>query len=350
MLHSRRSRIAAFVIGLSLLAPSIGSPVAVHADGSTPSTTVATVTPPVAKPGAPTSIEVSVDPAPTEAVVVHVVVYRPDPLGNWNQDVALDVSGMGSAAIDTTDMPDGTYPVDAFFDGTVDLAASIGTSALTIDSVPPPAVAATVQLLAGTSSMRGHVRTTIGFTSGGDLATVEFRQQIDGGVWKALATVHNGSTLGWTLSTGHRYRFQTRATDIAGNIGGWATSGEFLATSISQASSKVTHSASWSTAHSSVYWGGSALTSSKTSATATLRATASSLAWISRVGPTRGKAKVYLDGVYVATIDLHAAKAAGPRIVWAVNTHSHRPHTVKIKVSGTTGHPSVVVDGFIVSG
>ncbi len=70
----------------------------------------------------------------------------------------------------------------------------------------------------------------------------------------------------------------------------------------------------------------------------------------SRVGPTRGKAKVYVDGIYRTTIDLHAATAAGPRIVWALNTHSHRLHTVTIKVSGTAGHPSVVVDGFIVSG
>ena len=350
MLDSRRSRIAAFVIGIALTAPGLGSPGSVHAAGSTTSMTIVTVTPPVAKPGAPMSIGVSVVPAPSVAAVVHVVVYRPAPLGNWFQDVALDVSGMASAAIDTTDMLDGTYPVEAFFDGTLDLVASIGSTELTIDSVPPAAVAPSVQLVASSLSMRSHVRVTIGFTSGGDLAAVEVRQQIDAGAWSALATIHNGSVLERTLSTGHRYRFQTRSTDLAGNVGGWATSGVFLATAVSQASSLVTHSAGWATSTSSAYWGASALVSSTTSATVTLHATASSVAWISRVGPTRGTARVYLDGVQVATINLFAATSGGPRIVWAQNTHSHRAHVVVIKVSGTRGHPSVVVDGFIVSG
>ena len=67
------------------------------------------------------------------------------------------------------------------------------------------------------------------------------------------------------------------------------------------------------------------------------------MAWVGPVGPTRGKAKVYLDGVYVATIDAYRSSYAARRVLFARNL-ADGSHTLKISALGTTGHPTVAID------
>jgi hypothetical protein len=76
--------------------------------------------------------------------------------------------------------------------------------------------------------------------------------------------------------------------------------------------------------------------------------TGRSVAWVGLKAPTRGKAQVYVNGVFKATIDLHSATPLKQRIVWSVNYTTSATRTITIKVLGTPGRPRVDIDGFLV--
>jgi hypothetical protein len=69
------------------------------------------------------------------------------------------------------------------------------------------------------------------------------------------------------------------------------------------------------------------------------------------VAPTsslRGKATIYIDGVYKVTIDLRSSSYVYRRIVYVGNWSSVGTHTIELRVAGTSGRPTVSLDGFVV--
>ena len=70
-----------------------------------------------------------------------------------------------------------------------------------------------------------------------------------------------------------------------------------------------------------------------------------SVAWVGAMGPTRGKAQVYLDGKYVVTVDLRASSFKARRILFATAVPSGT-HTIVVKGLGTSGRPTITVDAF----
>jgi hypothetical protein len=69
-----------------------------------------------------------------------------------------------------------------------------------------------------------------------------------------------------------------------------------------------------------------------------------------RNGPSRGTATVSVDGHVVATVSLRASATGSARIVFERSWSAVGNHTIRIRVSGTTGHPRVDLDGFVVLG
>ena len=69
-------------------------------------------------------------------------------------------------------------------------------------------------------------------------------------------------------------------------------------------------------------------------------------AWVGELGPTRGAAKIYQDGILKATVNEYAAINTGPVIIWSNWFPVGGIHTIKVVVVGTAGHPRVDVDGF----
>ena len=64
------------------------------------------------------------------------------------------------------------------------------------------------------------------------------------------------------------------------------------------------------------------------------------VAWIGPVGPTRGKAKVYVDGQLVKTVDTHATHYAPTKILFKTTFPKLGQHTLRIVVQGTSGPPN----------
>jgi hypothetical protein len=111
-----------------------------------------------------------------------------------------------------------------------------------------------------------------------------------------------------------------------------------------EASSVLRYSGTWSTAHSRFYAGGKAKYSRQRGATVTARFSGNRIAWVGPIGPTRGAARVYVDGHYVKTVNTYSRSFVARRTLFSRSWASSGTHTLKIVVVGTRGHPIVALD------
>jgi hypothetical protein len=102
----------------------------------------------------------------------------------------------------------------------------------------------------------------------------------------------------------------------------------------------------WTHSTGTAFMGGSDIHAVKAGASMTYTYDSQVFAWVSEYGPGRGSAKVYQDGILKATVSLYAKANTGPEVVWSNWFTAIGPHTIKVVVVGTAGHPRVDVDGF----
>ena len=150
------------------------------------------------------------------------------------------------------------------------------------------------------------------------------------------------------LATGHQYRYRARAIDGDGRAGTWATGPSITVRGLSDRSSAVRYSSGWASASLSSYLNGEVRYTRTIGATATLRFDGRSVAWVGPVGPTRGSAKVYLDGRYLTTVSSYASTFSARRVLFAYRAGSAGSHTLTIKAVGPSSHPVVAVDWFAI--
>src|SRR6185369_3977914 len=77
--------------------------------------------------------------------------------------------------------------------------------------------------------------------------------------------------------------------------------------------------------------------------------TGTKVSWIGPVGPTRGRANVYLDGTYIRSVNLYSRTFTAQKLVFGMSWSSQKAHTLKVVVAGTAGHPMVAIDAFKVT-
>jgi hypothetical protein len=119
---------------------------------------------------------------------------------------------------------------------------------------------------------------------------------------------------------------------------------------IGDASSLVRYTGRWNMASHGGYIGGKVHYSTARGASATLTFTGRTVAWYGPTGPTRGRAKVLIDGTAVATVDLRASAFHPKELVFSKRFATTGKHTLTIVVLATAGRPNVSVDAFVVRG
>lgn len=120
-------------------------------------------------------------------------------------------------------------------------------------------------------------------------------------------------------------------------------------TSYQEGSARITYNGRWANASSSGYSGGRARGSIQRNAGATFAFTGKSVSWVGPVGPTRGAAKVYVDGTYVKTVSTYASRFVASKTLFSKAFTTSGAHTLRIVIVATTGHPLVAIDKFTVS-
>ena len=126
--------------------------------------------------------------------------------------------------------------------------------------------------------------------------------------------------------------------------------GAYKVASYQEKSRRIKYVGQWILAVHPRYYGDHARFSNTRASSATFSFTGSAVAWIGPVGPTRGKAAVYIDGTFVTTVDTYAGTYDPTRVLFRKNFGSMGSHTLRIEVVGTPGHPTVAIDKFVVRG
>ena len=248
---------------------------------------------------------------------------------------------------------DGTLTIEIAGAGLADLAGNPGAGSnvisRVIDRSAPTTTKPAVSLRSGTTLNVGAVRVNVTW-SGTDLGPAgilnyDLARSYDGAAFKIIGSAVTGTSFGWSMTPGHTYRFQVRARDKAGNVGAWKAGSTLSPALVQQTSSSVHFSGASTTTTFSSYSDGSQRYLGAAGASASYTTTARSLSFITTKGPNRGSAKIYIDGVLAATIDLTAAGHTYRFVAFSRTWSSAGTHTIKV-VSVGTPVPRVDIDAF----
>jgi hypothetical protein len=263
-----------------------------------------------------------------------------------------------SLSIDTTALADGPHKLHMRADCD-DPRGSTNSGVLVIpflvnnggtggDDSPPKATAPVSRLYSG-----GRLGTTIPVRTSwsaidpSGIAAYDVERQLNAGAWTNVDLASNTSTaVAQSLGVGSSYRYRVSATDKVGNASDPLAGPTFRPLVTQQSSTGIAYSTGWRTVRTTSASGGSLKYAVARGAWARYVFTGAAVAWVAYKGPTRGSAKVYVDGAYRATVNLYAATYRSRSIVFAFNWPSNGAHAIKIVVLGRQGHPRIDVDAF----
>jgi hypothetical protein len=116
---------------------------------------------------------------------------------------------------------------------------------------------------------------------------------------------------------------------------------------IPETNAGIAYSRGWTTAAHDGYAGGQVLYSERDGATATYTLFARSVTWVGPVGATRGKARIWIDGVDVGVVDLRRSTFRARVSLFTKTWSRAGAHTLGIQVLGA-GRP-VAIDEFVIT-
>jgi GH25 family lysozyme M1 (1,4-beta-N-acetylmuramidase) len=257
--------------------------------------------------------------------------------------LSIDAAGGASAPAA------GTYPL--VVTGTANGLTRTTTATLVVTDAAPPKVSAPTSRLYARSTLwttGAPVRTSWSAADPSGVTLDELQRRVGAGAWSAVGL--SPATTTWvtqTLAIGTKYGYQARASDGAGNTSAWAVGPRITPLLTQQSSSSVTYGGTWHSSSAPSASGGSEKYTYAKGAWAKLSFTGSSIAWVAPTGPARGSADVYVDGVFRATISLHATTYHARQIVFAYNWAANGAHSIRIVCRATSGHPRIDVDAFL---
>jgi subtilisin len=274
---------------------------------------------------------------------------RPTLTGLAQTTSLLTVSGPDSVA-------PGTYPITITASGPTiptDGSGHVLAASLVVDhdATPPtvavPAVAIRTGIRLGASP--GIVVTWSGSDAGVGLSTFELQHSIDGGAWRGIALPAPGATsVVRSVAFGHSVRYRVRATDLGGNVSAWMTGASTKLAGYRESSQLVRYSAGWHVRYSTVAWGGRTRYTTRLHAAATFTFIGREVALVAPRGRIRGKARVYADGVLVATVSEYRSTGLSRQVLYHRVFATYGRHTLRLVNLASSGHSTFEIDGFIV--
>jgi hypothetical protein len=144
------------------------------------------------------------------------------------------------------------------------------------------------------------------------------------------------------VAVGSHYQYRVRGVDLVGNGGAWAYLANFTPTLFQETA--ATYISTWTSVALAGALGGHVKYASTHGSVASFTCTCSSLSWIGPKGPTRGTARVYIDGVYVAILSEKNATTLAAQGIYARTWGTVGVHRIDISVVGVG---RVDVDGFL---
>ena len=245
--------------------------------------------------------------------------------------------------------PSGTYMLTVTAsDGTRDRTSRFP---VTVDSTSPTAVAPVVTIRSG-GVLRNGVAARATWSPatdpGGSITRYQVRWRVDGSLGSPIDLDPSSRSVERRMVPGHTYALRVRARDLAGNWSAWAESDEAAPTLSQDTSHSLVRTGTWKRVSPPWASGGTLLKSVVKRSSVTRQFTGRAIAWIGAKGARRGRAKVYVDGVLVATVDLKRATVQHQSVVWTRSWATSATHELRIKVRATRHRHRVDVDAFVI--
>lgn len=232
----------------------------------------------------------------------------------------------------------------------MNLGATYDPKARYPDRYPPNTTPPVARL--GTGPMSDRIPVTLewsGSDRGWGIEKYKLQRSVDGGAWQTLSLpTPKARSLPVLLAPGHRYLYRVRAKDKYGNVGLWDYGPVLRPRLFGDTHPAITYTSPWSLVDDATALGGALHEASAPIAYARFSFEGRAIAWVAETGPGKGRAKVYVDGSLLATIDLGGASDVSRRLVFRRHWSSVGTHKLKIVVEGTLGRPTVTLDGFAV--
>jgi hypothetical protein len=227
--------------------------------------------------------------------------------------------------------------------------STIGSKSIVLDTHAPDTLPPTVSIRTG--HMGSTIPVSLSWPTPVDaisgLATRSRYRAIDGGPWVSFPRPASASLSSDTLNPGSTYLYSQRSIDKAGNGTTWIEGPSFRAAVRQEGNTQVGVSGTWKKTSLAGALGGKVLRSTAAGATVSTTFTGNSIGWLATKGPRFGLARVYVDGIAVATVDLHAASRTARQVVWSTTFPTMGTHTVSVVNLGSAGHSAVDMDAFL---
>jgi hypothetical protein len=229
------------------------------------------------------------------------------------------------------------------------------TLAVEVVDDDPTASAPTTAMLTGVRMGPTAMYVRVGWPAATDptsaIAGYETEWSESGGPWTGtVARTAAQRDIVYSLKFDTSYRFRVRAVDAAGNWSPWAErSTTTRIHPVDDRNKAVYRSSSWVRGTYSSAWQTTVIASRSAGARVSLTFTGREIAVIAPKGPKRGTAKIYIDGVYIKTINLRATSSLSRQVVFTRAFPSSGTHTITVRVVGTGTYPTVRLDAFVIS-
>ena len=181
---------------------------------------------------------------------------------------------------------------------------------------------------------------------GGAASRYDVQRSVDGGTYATVATV-TGTALTSTVAPRSTYRFRVRGYDAGSTAGPWAYGPPIAVRGYGEGDGRFEYSGRWRRSSHDEHWGNATRYSGVSGRRTAFRFTGSAAALVAPRGPGNGAVRVYVDGSYTRTIDLHARRRSYRRVVPLYRSDAPASHTVELVVVGTADHARVDVDGIL---
>ncbi len=175
------------------------------------------------------------------------------------------------------------------------------------------------------------------------------QESVNGSAYRGVALpTPTTTTINRSLAVGTSYRYRVKALDNDGNPSMWAYGPRFTVARYQETHGSTTYGGYWRSATLSGASGGSVRYATRKDAYARFSFTGRGVAWVAPKSTSRGKALIYLDGVYVGKVNLYSAQTESRKLVFARSWSGSSAHTLTVRPVGTAGHPRIDVDAFVV--
>jgi hypothetical protein len=180
------------------------------------------------------------------------------------------------------------------------------------------------------------------------IGSYRLQESVNGGSWHTVSLPSpTQKSIVLMRAPGKTYRFRVRATNVDGVISSNKAGPSLKLLVRQEKSSTIDYTGTWTQGSPWYAYGDGLKYATSSTARSTFTFTGRSVAWVSTRDDNRGKAKIFVDGDLVKTVDLGSGDLEPRRTVYVFNPGGGT-HTIQIRVLGTAGRPRVDLDAFVV--